>query len=195
MKAKILTLLPILLLTILTPVGAVSARDGGNNRSGGHGDENRVRVENRVENEDEEENEVENAEIAGQQFEIRGEITAVSGNSFTVSGQTIMVDPSRVANFEQKGVLAVGQMVKVEGIIRGGTRFAREIKVMEPGVGQEFRVEIKGTPSASIIPTTGSATPSASQQNIRVEVKAQGPVGQITSFLEQVLTSLRNLVH
>ena len=96
-----------------------------------------LKIENKIEDEDEVEveNEVENKlEVNGQEFEVRGEISAVSGNTFVVLGQTITVDPSKVNEFKQKGILEVGKRVKAEGVIQGGTKFAREIKVIGTGL-------------------------------------------------------------
>lgn len=204
---KTTILLPIFALLLLT--SAVYAH-GDNRGRGRGGDEARVRVEF------EQGFEVPKFEIEGQTFEITGEVTSISGNSFVVFGQTVMIDPSRVAEFEQKGILAVGNIVKVEGIIEGGTKFAREIKVLGMGAGR-FKFEVRGvntqaspqpsaspspsaspnsSPSPSASPTpSGSPSPSASPaSDVQVEVRARGPIDQVVAFLEQVLDFLRDLV-
>lgn len=156
---------------------------------------NRVRVE--IKNEDEEKVEIEN-----DRFEIIGKIESMSSNSFIVLGQTITIDPSRVSGFEQKGILKVGDSVKVEGIIKNGTKFAQEIKVSGAGGGR-FKFEVRNFPLPSVAPTTTvsptpsvtpTGTPSASVSNARVEIKAKGSVDQIKSFLEQALNFLKTLV-
>lgn len=197
---RFLILLAIFLITLSTTSVAL-AKDGGRGE-GSKGDDKGSKVEIKVKNEAEEENEVEEeneqveqVEVGAAQFEIRGEITAVVGNNFTIAGQTIFLDPTQVNEFEQKGVLAVGKEVKVEGVVRNGVKFAREIKVLGEGQGN-FKFEIKGTPLPfSIAPSlpTSSAS-STSSANIRVKVKAEGAVDQISTFLEQILTLLQNLI-
>lgn len=120
----------------------------------------------------------------GQEFEIDGIISSISGNSFVLSGQTILIDPSQVREFEQKGVLAVGQRVKVEGIVKNGMNFAQEINVIGTGQGRfQFKVEEK--PAGVGV----TATPS-----LAVKVQTQGAVQEVSSFLQQVLNFLKSFV-
>lgn len=135
------------LLLVMAAPTFIAAHDGGHD--GGHdgdhrgGGEDRTRVEIRTnqagrvreaneaaEVEDEAAEVAEAPVVAGTAtFEIRGQVTAMSGNTFTVAGLSVTSDPTMVTRFEQKGTLAVGSMVKVEGIVRSGTLFAEEIKV------------------------------------------------------------------
>lgn len=119
-----------------------------------------------------------------QQFEISGEITAIAGNNFVVSGQTIFIDPTQVREFEQKGVLAVGKRVKVEGIIKNGVKFAQEINVIGTGQGR-FKFETEDHPLS--FGTTASS-------NIQVKIKANGPIQQVETFLEQILALLKSFI-
>lgn len=107
-----------------------------------------------------------------QRFDIQGEITAVAGNNFVVSGQTIFIDPSQVKEFEQKGILAVGRRVKVEGIIKNNIKFAQEINVIGTGQGR-FKFE-----------TVDQS----------VKVKANGPAQLMESFLNQIFTLLKSFI-
>lgn len=201
---RAILLLPILILLITAPT--VFAR--GENR-GNHGSKNNSRFELKIENDDDE-NEVEE-EAAGGRFEIKGEITAISQNSFVVLGQSINIDPSKVSKFEQKGILMVGNIAKVEGIVINGTKFAQEINVIGTGQGK-FKFEISGvlpavttptptptaTPSTTIGPSpTPTATPTATptpSANVKVKIKAVGPLDQVISFIQQILSFLTNLV-
>lgn len=88
-------------------------------------------------------------EINANNFEIIGTISSISGSTIVVAGQTIVINPAQVNNFEQKGVLTTGALVKVEGPIVGGTKFAREIKVFGTN-GQQVKIEIKGNPTPFI---------------------------------------------
>lgn len=199
------TLIFLLLLPTLT-FAHENKNENGNNRS---------RFELKVENEqDDDENHV-RLEIGTQEFEIRGEITEISSNTFVILGQTITIDPSQVSEFKQKGILKVGNIAKVEGVVVGSTKFADEIKVIGTGQGR-FKFEIEGltlpssssspTPSVSPSPSaspeaTSSASPSPSPSpeataaaNVSVKIKAQGPIDEVIAFLEQVLSILKNLV-
>lgn len=118
-----------------------------------------------------------------QKFEIRGEITAIAGNNFVVSSQTIFIDPTQVKEFEQKGVLAIGKRVKVEGIVKNGVNFAQEINVIGTGQGR-FKFESENKSLA-----TGTTTAS----NVQVKIKAEGPIQQVRTFLEQILNLLKSL--
>lgn len=167
---------------------------------------NEVGIENR-----------EKVEIKNDKFEIRGIITAVVGNNFTVAGQTIFMDPTQVKEFKQKGILEIGKDVKVEGIIKNGVKLATEIKVLGDGSGR-FKLEIKGSPFPTALPTASplptssltmspspSASPTASNSasptpqatssaDIRVKVKANGTIEQVNTFLQQILNYLKSLV-
>jgi len=145
-------------------------------------------------------------EVNGQEFEVRGEISAVSGNTFVVLGQTITVDPSKVSKFKQKGILEVGKRVKAEGVIQNGTKFASEINVIGTGQGR-FKFEVRGNnitlnPTAIITPTgvapSGTITPTPTTESAsfdaKVKVKAQGSIDQVIAFLKQVMTLLENLI-
>lgn len=170
-----------------------SGRDGGEkaeDRSGrDEGDDSRVEIRIENEAEDEVENEVENEvedkfEARDNEFEVRGEITQISNNNFTVLGQTIVVDPSQVMEFRQKGILQVGQRVKVEGVIVNNTKFATEIRIdneEEEGV----RVEVRSVPTLtpSVVPTL---TP-------RVDIRVRGSLDSINGLLQQILDFLKTL--
>lgn len=161
---------------------AVEGRGGGDDDN----NESRIRIEQRIERDDnrvririekrrEQKNELEieneqEVEIKGNNFEITGEISKVDTGSFVVALQTIFVDPNLVQDFEQRGLLKVGERVKVEGIIIDGKKFAREIKVLANN--EEVRIEIKNATQAA---------------RAKVEVKARGPFDQINDLLRQIL--------
>lgn len=201
-----------LLFTILTlllvAVPGVYAREGSDDSSGSGssgsdggervedrsgrdgGDDNRIEIRVEDEREDEVENEVEDrVEIRGNEFEIRGVITQISNNSFTVLGQNIVVDPSQVTEFRQRGILEVGQRVKVKGVIINNTNFAQEIRLDEEGE-EEVRVEVRNVPTLA-----PSVTPTVTPGGSRVEIRARGPVESIRSLLQQIITMLNSLVN
>src|SRR3989344_1587447 len=156
---KATILIPALVLLLLA--SAVYAH--GDNSGPGRGNE--ARFELIVDDDDDQ---AQKFEIEGQRFEIAGIVSSFSGNTIVVLGQTIMIDPSMVFEFEQKGIINVGDFVKVEGL------------------------NIQASPSPSASPTPGvSPFPSASPTaNVQVEVKANGPVDQVVAFLEQILDFL-----
>lgn len=180
MKKGILT---ILLLSFLLTVPSVStlAKEGSDGKSGRNGDQVKIASEDEddededidhdiaeleaEDDEDEFEIEIEDAD-EGSEFEIAGTITSISGNTFAVGGETITIDISKVEEFEQKGILTVGNSVKVEGIIVDGQKFAQEIKVFGVG-GKNLKIEIKKTPA-------------------EVKVEAKGPIDQVILFLKQI---------
>lgn len=212
-------LLPILTLAFILTATPVFASQGKNSHKndnesrfelkirGDHQDNDRGH--NNKNSEDEDEDNKTKIEIDNSEFEVRGEITSVSANSFVIAGQTINIDPLKVSEFEQKGILAVGNSAKVEGIIVDGDKFAEEIKLIGTGQGR-FKFEIRGlTISASPTPgATPSASPDASPQasvspspssspsvssDIRVKIKANGPLDQVVAFLQQILGFLTGL--
>ncbi len=73
------------------------------------------------------------------EFEVRGMVTEVGDNFFTVFGfdDPIVLDPAAVEEFEIEGTLAVDADVEAEGIISDGTFFAEEVKVDEPDVDED----------------------------------------------------------
>lgn len=128
----------------------------------------------------------EGVKIKGDEFKIQGQITAISGNTFVVAGQTIVIDPSKVSKFREKGILTVGNTVKVEGVIVSGTKFAQDLNMIGTGQGR-FQFTVKTQPSVSI----GTTAP-VTQGN--VQVKAVGPASQVTTFLTQVIAFLKGLL-
>lgn len=177
MKKGILT---ILLLSFLLTIPSVSAlaKEGGDSDNDNRGsgkfevkdekpefDEDDIDELEDEDDEDEFEIEIEDVDEGGE-FEIAGTISSISGNAFAVGGETITIDISKVAKFEQKGILAVGNSVKVEGIIVGGQKFAQEIKVFGMG-GKNVKIEIKTAPA-------------------EVKIEAKGPIDQVINFLKQI---------
>ena len=205
---KILPLFALIFL-LLTPTLIFASNDKNGNGN------NRSRFELKVENEQDDDENHARFEIGTQEFKISGEISSISANTFVILGQTITIDPSQISQFEQKGILKVGNVAKVEGVIVGSTKFAKEIKVIGTGQGR-FKFEIEGlslpssnpspTPSVSPQPSaspeaTSSASPPPSPSpeatqsaDVSVKIKAQGPIDQVVAFLEQVLSILKNLV-
>ncbi len=204
---KFLPLFALIFLLLLPTLTFAHENKNGNGN-------NRSRFELKVENEQDDENHT-RFEIGTQEFKISGEISSISANTFVILGQTITIDPSQISQFEQKGILKVGNVAKVEGVIVGSTKFAKEIKVIGTGQGR-FKFEIEGlslpssnpspTPSVSPQPSaspeaTSSASPPPSPSpeatqsaDVSVKIKAQGPIDQVVAFLEQVLSILKNLV-
>lgn len=145
-------LLVSMLVLSLTLPPAILAKDGDD-----HQGDNPAKIENENQEIETEPGENHNlstpvpgsrVEIHNNQFEVSGTIDSISGNSFVAAGQTIIIDPTQVSEFEQKGVLTIGNRVKVEGVIVNGADFAREITVLGTGQG-ELKVEVKNVPSAS----------------------------------------------
>lgn len=192
--AKIFLIILTLIFLTTSYVFAVEGRNGGDGRNGDGGDDrredrvetrerqeirrddDRVRIEIRreVEDENEDEDDEERVEVKGNEFEIRGKITSVSENSFTVLDNTVFVDPALVSDFKQRGILNVGEDVRVKGVIVDNKKFAREIRVL--GEDEEVRVEIKQT---------------AQDEEQRVRIKARGPLDQVSDLLQQLLNFFR----
>ncbi len=205
MNKKLIIPAVILLIILTGNLNTTLAHDGEK--------ENKARFELKLENEVEDEIEAENhaeveiksgSETNGQEFKIKGEITSVSGNTFVVMGETITIDPSKVNEFKQKGILAAGKKVKVEGIIEGGVKIAEEINVIGTGQGR-FKIEIDGDddvsptpvqaiPTGTITPTpTGTTSASVSIPGT-VKIKANGSIEDILNFLKQVFSFLSNII-
>jgi len=94
-------------------------------------------------------------------FDIDGVISSLSETSFVIGEDTIFIDPSQVASFRQKGVLEVGQRVKVRGVESEGVLYAKDINVIGTGQGKLqvwFRNLLPGgdtpEPTTSPEPTT-----------------------------------------
>lgn len=122
--------------------------------------------------------------IHDQSFEITGKISAVAGNNFVVLDQTIFIDPSQVGKFKQKGILGVGQVVKVKGVIISNVKYAQDINVIGTGGGR-FQFTTEDHPTS--IGTTVSS-------NVLVKVKANGPAQTVETFLEQILNLLKSFI-
>lgn len=120
----------------------------------------------------------EKVEIGENEFEITGTITSITGNRIMVAEEEIVIDPDEVLEFEQKGVLAQGNTVKVEGIIKDNTKFATEITVFGTDLGN-IRVKVENKEGGN---------------DKLIEVKAKGPLDQIKAFFQQIGSFLNNLV-
>lgn len=155
-----------------------------------------IKVKNEIETEQEDENEQENenlnikehVEVNKNRFEVKGKITSVTDSTFIVAGQTITIDPAMVNQFKQKGVLQIGSFVKVEGKVVNGTKFAQEIRV-------ESSTQTTITPSITTTPEpTTSLTPTLSPTTTQtIELKARGPIKELTTLLNQILSLLKNI--
>lgn len=198
-------MIPAIILIILLNTGAIALAHNGNSPQNDKA-KFELRVNNEAENEVNVNQNFGRVEIKEEEFEIRGEITSVSGNIFMVMGQTINIDPSKVNEFKQKGLIQTGKMVKVEGIIQGGAKFATEINVIGTGQGR-FKFEVEGlelttTPTGIITPTpTGTITPTPTgtqsaeiSSNANVKVKAKGPIEDVLEFLKQITAFLQGLI-
>lgn len=153
---KLIMLLAVIML-VLAGATNILAKDGGSGENSGSGrDENRVRVEIRgddidagtvlslvnslVASEDnsrirveirglDDEAEEAGLEVNGDTFEITGMVTDFTGDTVTVDGTTIIINPSLVADFEQEGTIEVGETIKVEGMVApDGSFLVREIE-------------------------------------------------------------------
>src|SRR3989344_7303044 len=69
--------------------------------------------------------------INNSDFEIEGIIDSVSSDKFTVNDQSILIDSSQVNSYKQKGILVVGNEIKVTGNIKNGVLYAENILVKE----------------------------------------------------------------
>lgn len=205
-KTKIFVIIAIL---VFSGAPIALAHEGNKIKSSDNSKVN-VKIESKTEDEDDDKNEVKTEikvransnsfkfETEGDKFEARGEITSVTGNAFVILEQTITIDPSKVNEFKQKGIIEKGKIVKVEGEVKDGKKFAREIMILGTGQGR-FKIKINGqevsltptaTPSTTITPSV-TITPSS---NVQVKIKAKGPVDEVTKFLEQILSLLKNLI-
>ncbi|MGI5827797.1 MAG: DUF5666 domain-containing protein [Patescibacteria group bacterium] len=129
------------------------------------------------------------AKVNNETFDIQGEIESASETSFIVGGQTIIVDPTMVAKFTQKGILEEGQRVKVRGIITEDGYLAQDINVIGTGQGRyQFKFEngvvVTPTPDENADDDTQDATPSASP--------SPTPQGSLNSGTDGLIGSLNS---
>lgn len=160
MKKLVLVLVT---LFLLLPVSLMA-------KEGRTGDDNdRVRIEIKQEEVTAEPRE-QKVEIQGDRFEIRGMISAIGTDNFTIAGNIIFIDPGLVKEFEQKGTLKVSEQAKVEGKIIDNRKIAEEIKVF--GNQQEVNIKIKQIPQ-------------------QFKAKARGPLENLRDLLNQLLNLLK----
>jgi len=150
MKKIALVLITLMLLSAV-PVAYAHDKDKDKEKGG-------VRFELTTENH-EESDEDENSE-----FKIRGRVESVSDGSFVVNGQTIYIDVTQVNKFTQKGILDVGDWVKVKGIVKDNKNYAEDINVIGEGQGR-FMLKIKGLFTSSSPSPSPSASPSSSPES------------------------------
>lgn len=228
-KTKIFILIAVVVLLSSTPV-AFASNSNSEHSEGKRSEKSEVQFESH-ENEGHDENENEQFEHSKRsensfklkedenEFEITGEITAFSGTSVTVLGQDLIIDPSKVTGYSQKGIIEVGKVAKVEGVIIDGTKYVKKIMIIGTGQGR-FQFKVNGqlvnltpsptstpsvtpslspspsaTPSVSPSPTTEpTSTPSSNLSDYNVKVKANGPLDSITQFFEQILAFFQGLI-
>ena len=83
-----------------------------------------------------------------EEFEVKGEIKALTLTSVTVDSAEFQINVDTKVVMEGKGVmtlsdLKVGQMVEVSGYFKGDTAIARVIKIEKDSLGDTSRVEIE----------------------------------------------------
>lgn len=173
---------------LLSGASIVGAQESENGEDKGRVEERRDENKERVELRKEEKNEIkvedkaevknielkERVDIKNDRFEITGKITSISDNSFTVMDQTVMIDPTQVKEFRQKGLLTVGTTVMAKGVIIDNQKFAEEIKVFDSSKG-EVSIKVKNVPE-------------------KVNIKVRGPLDQINNFIQQISSFLSNLL-
>ncbi|MCL4353181.1 DUF5666 domain-containing protein [Patescibacteria group bacterium] len=120
---------------------------------------------------------------------IRGTISALSGNSFVVGGKTtIVIDPSKVAEFSQKGNLAVGSRVKVSFVSQNGVNYAKEINVIGTGQGR-FQIKMN-EPSEN---SSSDNLSSSSNANVNFSSKVAGHVSGIAAFFQELVNAFASI--
>ena len=127
---KIALVLITLMLFVVVPVAYAHDKDKDKERGGVHFE---LKTENHEESDEDENNE----------FKISGQVESISDGSFVVSGQTIYIDFTQVGKFKQKGIIDVGDFVKVKGIVKDEKNYAEDINVIGEGQGR-FMLKIKG---------------------------------------------------
>lgn len=167
---------------------ASQGRDGGSGRNGNDdGNEAEVRIEERreirrdddrvrieIRQEVRQNDEVNEVRVSGNTFEVRGNVTEIFENSFTVSGNQIFVEDTNLLNeLTDQGLLKLDEKVKVEGIISDNRKFAREIVIFRDGT--EIKIEVKNVPAV----------------DSEIEIRARGPLDRVTELLQQILSFIR----
>ena len=117
--------------------------------------------------------------INNSDFEIEGIIDSVSSDKFTVNDQSILIDSSQVNSYKQKGILVVGNEIKVTGNIKNGVLYAENILVKE-GNPEGIITDVK----------TDNRVPTGNPTGVP-EVKES--TNLVVHLLNQLLTFLKNL--
>lgn len=133
----------------------------------------KVFAENKVENKAEVEiKEEQRVQVKREEFKIDGTTSTISiaENSFVIAGRTIFIDPVKVGKFRQKGVLAIGSRVKVEGVVIDGKSYAEDINVV--GTGQ------------------GNSQIKVDQAENEISIKVKGSMNQILNFFKSIMVFL-----
>ncbi len=106
-------------------------------------------------------------------FIVSGTITSLSDNAIVVSNQTIIIDLTKVPEFTQKGILAVGASVRIKGIIVGDIKYAEDVNVIKTGQGRfQFSTKV------------------VKNKDSEVAIKGMGSINQIRIFIKQILSFL-----
>ena len=108
-----LVLSAIVTLILLAP--AAYAKGGSGSGSSGS-EEQRIKIEEEIED-----------GVERLEFDIRGMVTSISGDSFMILGQTIIIDPGMVLEFRQRAEVVEGNMLRVKGVIMDGVFLAERI--------------------------------------------------------------------
>ncbi len=139
-------------------------------------------------------------EINNDAFKIKGTVTAVSSNSFSVNNQKVFKDSSKL-QFSQEGSLEVGKNIETEGKIFVGDLYASKIKTSgegnsNPG-GSNTKIEVNNKSLDNDQDETespnSSASASASPSPKTVKEEIQNPIQQILKAIENLISFLNKL--
>lgn len=134
--------------------------------------------------------------INKKEFEMKGMASDVTETSFTLNGETILIDISITGKLMQRGVLKNGSYVKVEGKVIDGKLYVVHIKVSS----QSPTITPSVSPSPTLSPTptpslTPTPTPTGTSLLIENEVEenrllVQDILETIKKFLEELRKEL-----
>lgn len=143
-------------------------------------------------------------------FNVRGAITDISGNTFTIGGQVVNIDPSISKNFHQRGNLQIGANVQVEGMIQNGNFFARNITVIGHERESDLNLSTQTFDITGVVSSIDNNTITINDQIITIDpskvssfqetgnlqvgstVRATGIVQNGTMFARQIIVTGQN---
>lgn len=112
---------------------------------------------------------------------VRGTISAVSTNAFTIGEYTIYIDPAKTGSFRQMGTIAIDARAEVKARRMDGILYAEQVVIVGTGQGRTQIVLTADHKSEKVHDNENE------QEKVDIRIKTKGTLEQLALYLKNAL--------